>query len=240
MDMRLPSILVGTSPFIGAGQFGSRASLYYEKFYGKPWNVKEVLEEAYLQGVEAVQALPFKHIYEAISLLMRQGLKLKVWGSLSPSNPEKGFDLFTKLEAEGIAIHGETSDSLNVEAIRDLIDRIKEAGCYAGMAVHSPGIVLPWLLEEDLEVDFLIVPFNKLGFFMDINPGSLLNLLRKVGKPAMAMKTLAAGTLSPREALEFVLSHPEFSSVAIGVASREEAAETFKVALELLGTKDLR
>ena len=108
------------------------------------------------------------------------------------------------------------------------------------MAVHSPGIVLPWLLEEDLEVDFLIVPFNKLGFFMDINPGSLLNLLRKVGKPAMAMKTLAAGTLSPWEALEFVLSHPEFSSVAIGVASREEAAETFKVALELLGTKDLR
>lgn len=231
--MKLPLILVGTSPFIGAGQFGRRAYVYYKRFYGKPQKVREVLEEAYLQGVRAVQALLFQHILEAILLLKRDGLEFKVWASLQPYSSEKDLTFLKKLEVEGAAIHGETSDSLDVEHVSFLLKKIKGEGYYAGMAIHSPKSVIPWLLKTGLDVDFIIVPFNKLGVFMDVKPNQLLNLLRELGKPVMAMKTLAAGLLNPAEALKEVFSRPEISSAAIGVASREEAAETFKIALKL-------
>ena len=43
---RIPRILLGTSPFIGAGQFGIRAQFYYEHFYQNPGNIVKIVIKA--------------------------------------------------------------------------------------------------------------------------------------------------------------------------------------------------
>ncbi len=48
---RIPRILLGTSPFIGSGQFGSKASLYYTHFYENPQNIVKVMCKAVDLGV---------------------------------------------------------------------------------------------------------------------------------------------------------------------------------------------
>lgn len=39
----LPHLMLGTSPFIGAGQFGSRSSEYRKRFFDNPDNMTELL-----------------------------------------------------------------------------------------------------------------------------------------------------------------------------------------------------
>jgi len=34
----IPRVLLGTSPFVGSGQFGTRSPIYYAKFYRNPEN----------------------------------------------------------------------------------------------------------------------------------------------------------------------------------------------------------
>jgi len=224
---------VGTSPFIAAGQFGHRSLIYYERFYGKPHRVREVLEASYEAGVRAVQCLPFKHIVEAVLSMRKQGYHLEVWGSLMPKKPEQSLKVLERLEPKGVAIHGETSDKLNRELVTELIRVIRELGCKAGLAIHSPGVVVPWLIKERVDVDFIMVPFNKASYFMDMPAAELCKLLRQLGIPVIAMKVLAAGRLKPEEAIEFVANYPEITAIALGVASVNEALETFTVALRL-------
>jgi len=232
---QLPRVLVGTSPFIAAGQFGARSRVYYERFYGKPSAVREVIEAAHRVGVRAVQCLPVGHVVEAVASMRRSGLEVEVWASLMPGLPRGGLDSLAPLEPRGIAVHGSVSDTMNRRAVEGQLKAIRELGCEAGVAAHSPGRVLRWLMREGVDVDFVLVPFNALSAFMDVPPDELCELIRELGVPAMAMKALAAGALSPEEALSFIARRPEISSVALGVASPEEAVETFTVALKVLG-----
>ena len=64
--VRLPVALVGTSPFVGAGQFGPRALALHARFFGRPGAVAEVLEAAVEAGAGGVQALSYPFIVEAI------------------------------------------------------------------------------------------------------------------------------------------------------------------------------
>ncbi len=43
----------------------------------------------------------------------------------------------------------------------------------------------------------------------------------------LAMSTLAAGYLKPKEAYEYLFSLPNIKSVVVGVSTREHAEETF-------------
>ena len=47
--------MLGTSPFIGAGQFGLKALEYYKTFCLKPSNIAKIYREAYQLGIKALQ-----------------------------------------------------------------------------------------------------------------------------------------------------------------------------------------
>ena len=40
---KLPRVLLGTSPFLGAGQFGVKAYEYYKAFFENPFRITELL-----------------------------------------------------------------------------------------------------------------------------------------------------------------------------------------------------
>ena len=80
----------------------------------------------------------------------------------------------------------------------------------------------------------MLAPLNKYGHLMDLRPDEAVNLYRELGIPIIAKKVLGAGRIEPREALEFIARSKCVDGVAIGVASVEEAEETFSIALKLI------
>ena len=57
---------LGTSPFIGAGQFGPLSADYYKRFYLNPLNMEEIIIKSVELGVPAVQAIAYERIIQAI------------------------------------------------------------------------------------------------------------------------------------------------------------------------------
>jgi hypothetical protein len=78
-----------------------------------------------------------------------------------------------------------------------------------------------------------MVPLNAAGIFLE-SVDKVLQLISGSGKFIVAMKTLGAGVISPKQALSFVFAHEFIHSAALGIASIEEANETFGVASEVI------
>ena len=83
--------------------------------------------------------------------------------------------------------------------------------------------------------DIYMVPVNKLGYLMDCDTyGSderinLNQIIKSLDKTVIAKKVLAAGILKPQEAFDYLKTVEFADIVAIGIASEEEAQETFSL-----------
>ncbi len=234
--MKLPKVMLGSSPFIGAGQFGVKAFEYYWRFYQHPENIAEIAVHCWRLGVKAVQLLACEPLTKGILMAEKRiGEKFQVVGTLDPDDPLEALKLYDGLEIVGLVFHASTSDLLDKELLTRLRDYIKRRiGCPVGAATHAPLRFLSWFRETELELDFVMVPFNVRGIFMDGKPEELVKLLREVGVKAVAKKVLAAGKLKPKEALEYVAGFRDVvERVALGITSKEEAEETMPLALKL-------
>jgi len=228
---KIPRILLGTSPFIGSGQFGSRAASYYDYFYKHPENIVKIILAAVDIGVTGVQALPYPPVFSALKAVERE-LKqnLTVVGTVGPDDPLGDIRDFRRFHTVAMLVHGEITDERELRKISELLNQIRAANCLAGLATHKPLSTLNWLLKTELDIDLVMLPFNRLGMFMDSAPAKIAEAARKLGKPVMGKKVLAAGYLSPKDALLYIAEHGCIHMVALGVASEKEARETFAAA----------
>jgi hypothetical protein len=234
--MGIPRVLLGTSPFIAAGQFGERAFGYYRTFFGKPQSVADVVMKSYELGVRGVQLIPYPHVVQAIKMVARRVKDLAVVGTIGPQNPEGDVNVLNDLHAMGMLVHGALTDTHRSDRVNDLLDIIRKTGAKAGIATHRPLSTLSWALEHRLKVDLLMFPFNKLGAFMDSTPDKVLEVATRFQRVLIGKKVLACGSLMPEEALEFI-ARTKIDSLALGVSSTEEAKQTLSRALKLMEAK---
>ena len=66
MAANLPRLMLGTSPFIGAGQFGSKALEYRRLFFEKPENMTRLFVHSAKLGVKAVQLVGYQPLVAAL------------------------------------------------------------------------------------------------------------------------------------------------------------------------------
>jgi len=228
---KIPRILLGTSPFIGAGQFGRRASFYYNYFYENPKNIVKVICKAVDLGVTGIQILPFRPIFEALKAVERElKERLTIVGTIGPDHPMRNIHDLQEFNTVAMLLHGEVTDRREPQKISELLNRVHASNCLAGLVTHRPLSTLNWLLETDLDIELLMLPFNQLGMFMDASPAKVAEAIKRVGKPVIGKKILAAGYLPPKDALTYVAQFGCIDMVALGVASEQEAKETFTAA----------
>lgn len=231
---KIPRILLGTSPFIGSGQFGSRAAFYYEHFYEHPENIVRVILAAVDSGVRGIQALPFPPIFNALKTVeTKTKEKLIVVGTVGPDNLSSDINNFQHLNTIALLVHGQITDRRDKRQIQKLLNEIHTANCLAGLTTHEPFATLKWLVKTKLDIDLLMLPFNRLGIFMDASPTKIALAIRQLGKPVIGKKVLAAGYLSPKNAFSYLHQVRCLDVVALGVASKEEAKETFEEAVNI-------
>ncbi|MHA1580619.1 MAG: hypothetical protein ACTSUQ_13470 [Candidatus Freyarchaeota archaeon] len=230
----IPRVLLGTSPFLGAGQFGVRAYQYYKRFFENPRNITDLVVEVINLGVRGVQLVAYSEIAEAVKQAQTEtGVELTVVGSLPFDRPEEGLEALSELRTKIVLIHGEETDRLDFNTLESWFGRIREQGFIPGVATHKPDHTLPELLGSTLDFSVVLLPFNAAGFLMGQRE-KVISIVSESEKSFIAMKPLAAGRLKPREALEYVFSHRGIDSAAVGVASAGEAKETFSIARDIL------
>ncbi|MEM2735916.1 MAG: hypothetical protein QXV45_06545 [Candidatus Bathyarchaeia archaeon] len=230
----IPRILLGTSPFIGAGQFGRKAPSYYAKFYLNPGNILGIIRRAYGLGIDGIQLLPYGPVVKAVERALEEGMELRIVGSVRLREAEGDISLLERLGAVAMIAHAEIADLRDRETLEGILNAIHETGRPAGLASHKPFRTLSWLEGLGLKHEILMVPVNAAGAFMDCRPEGLAALLKRLGKFVIAKKALAAGSLPPAEALTYVASLDCVNSVALGVASEKEVDETMALAKRLL------
>jgi aryl-alcohol dehydrogenase-like predicted oxidoreductase len=69
-----------------------------------------------------------------------------------------------------------------------------------------------------------------MGMFMDADPAKIAEAIRRLRKPIIGKKVLAAGHLPPKYALNYVAQQRWIDIIALGVASEKEAEETLSAA----------
>ncbi len=234
-NVKLPLVSNGTSPFIGAGQFGFKAFEWRRKFLNNPDKMVEILETSYQYGARGIEAIPIGKIMDASRIMSEIHSDYIVTGSTYPGK-DSSIDLLIKAEAKIIFVHGMIADNKGKELSR-LLDDIVSHGIIPGIATHEPIPTIKYTIDKSLNVKAFLIPFNAVGVFM----GNVKSLEHIVDKPSsyyfIGMKTLAAGNLDPVEAFEYISKH-NISAVTIGMVTKEEAKISTKVALNAFASKN--
>lgn len=238
----MPRTLLGTSPFIGAPQFGHRARLYLLDLYRNPENMASIIAKSYQLGVRGIQLLPYPPVVEALEMARDDGFPMDIVATIRP-DPEDDTDdveLLSQLNAKAILLHASITDQYNWDLLGEKLDEIKGTGAISGLVTHMPFKTTSELLDSPILDDFQIyaVPVNRLGYLMDCDThgpedrAKLRELLLNLDKTVMAKKVLAAGIMTPDDAFDYLKTLDFVDMVAVGIASEAEAEETFQKLVE--------
>lgn len=233
----IPRTLLGSSPFVAAPQFGHRARLYQLDLYNNPENIAKIIQKAHDMGVKGIHVMPEPPVIEAIELARDAGIKMDIVGTLIPETEAEDIELFSDLGAVSVMIHGTITDTENWDVIEEKLLKIKEIEAVPGLVTHSPFKTTTSLLESDVLdlFDIYSVPVNKLGYLMDCDVydkevrANLDNMMEELNKTIMVRNVLAAGVLMHEDAFNYLKTVSFADVVALGIASVDEAQETFSL-----------
>ncbi|MFW9824649.1 MAG: hypothetical protein ACFFE4_17025 [Candidatus Thorarchaeota archaeon] len=230
----IPLVMAGTSPFIGAGQFGGRAYEYRRKFLFNIDAMLDILESSYKFGSRGIEVIPDGKICDAVKIMTETYNDYIVTGSTFPGMDPLIEELIN-ISAKIIFVHGMVSDNLDKRLSR-LLDDISSRGVIPGIAVHNPIPTLEFCFKNLKEIKTYLIPFNVKGFIM----GNQLKLETMIDNKKdyffVGMKTLAAGHIDPKVAFDYISRH-NICSVTIGMTTTQEAINSTKIALESLTRK---
>ena len=224
----LPKLMLGTSPFIGAGQFGSKSLDYRRRFFDNPDNMTRIFVHSANLGVKAVQLIGYQPL---VAALMKAKQEISGDFFIVVTIPRGDFaanlDLVSPLEPEFISVHAQFCDD-NDSRLNEWIDMIRDAGAKPAASTHSPGSTIPLL--DDLGFEAYLAPVNTVGYGMEPDVESTLKALERTKKVVIAIKPLAAGKLSPKKSVfEYIYRYAD--SIAVGITSEKEMEETYSAAL---------
>lgn len=231
----IPRTLLGSSPFVAAPQFGHRARLYQLDFYNNPENIVKIIQKSFDMGVKGLHVMPEPPVIEAIKLALDVGIKMDIVGTVMPETEDEDVELFADLGAVSVMLHGTITDGSNWDFIEEKLQKVKEIGAVSGLVTHSPFKTTSSLLESDVldMFDIYSVPVNKLGYLMDCDVyneqvrAELDSMMEELNKTIMVRNVLAAGVLRPEEAFNYLKTVDFADIVVLGIASVDEARETF-------------
>ncbi|MTK64207.1 MAG: hypothetical protein F8N15_06760 [Methanobacterium sp.] len=236
-NRNIPRTFLGSSPFVAAPQFGHRARLYQLDLYNNPENILKIIQKSHDMGVNGIQIMPEPPVIEAMKLAGDIGINMDIVGTLMPETEAEDIELFSDMGAVSVMIHGTITDSANWDVLEEKLLKIKEIGAIPGLVTHSPFKTTSSLLESDILdlFDIYSVPVNKLGYLMDCDVydkgvrTNLDNMMEELNKIIMVRNVLAAGVLKPDDAFDYLKTVSFADMVVLGIASVDEAQETFSL-----------
>jgi hypothetical protein len=234
MPRQIPKLMLGTSPFIGAGQFGTKASEYRTRFFQNERTMKHLFIASARHGVNAVQLIVYEPLVRALTAALEElGEDFFIAATIpSGRNFERDLALIRPLKPAIIALHALSCDALD-SRIEGWIEEIQALGASPAAATHYPGATIEELDNAGFDFEVYLAPLNPIGYAMEPDYESTLKALKTTVKQIIAIKPLAAGRLKPTQSL-FTFVYQYADSVSVGITSEAEMEETYAVAKEAL------
>jgi hypothetical protein len=230
MPLQIPKLMLGTSPFIGGGQFGTKASEYRNRFFHNESTMKQLFIASARHGVNAVQLIVYEPLVSALTAATAETGEDFFIAATIPSgrNLECYLALIRPLKPAIIAIHALSCDALDVR-IEGWIEEIRALGASPAAATHYPGATIEELDNAGFDFEVYLAPVNPVGYAMEPDYEGTLKALETTYKQIIAIKPLAAGRLKPTQSL-FTFVYKYADSVSVGITSEAEMEETYAVA----------
>ncbi|NVM31726.1 MAG: hypothetical protein HWN65_23005 [Candidatus Helarchaeota archaeon] len=225
-SQKIPRITIGTSPFMGAGQFGNMGFAWRAEFFQNAEKMANLMILSYNQGARGAEIIPAGQMINA-ALIAKQNcpdftiLASTYWAEKSS---DYRIDQLTSVDAKIVFLHGSIADQRNLPLINPLLNKIRAAGKIPGIATHEPLQTIPFIQQNKLDVSAILLPFNMRGKFMG-DQAALEELVDSLDYFFVAMKSLAAGQIPPSKAFPYLAEH-NISAVTVGMVNEEEIIET--------------
>jgi len=237
LNREIPRTLLGTSPFIATAQFGHRARLYQIDLYNNPENIFKIIKKSYEMGITGIQVIPYTPVIEALKKALNARYDMDIIGTVRPEKELEDIQLLSNLNATSMILHADITDKKDWNFIGEKLQLIKDGDAVPGLATHMPYLTTKRLVGSPVQemFDVYMIPVNKLGYLMDSElygsdeRAHLNQLIKSLDKTVIVKKVLAAGILKPQEAFDYLKTVEFADIVTIGIASEEEAQETFSL-----------
>jgi len=217
----LPLLIHGTSPFIGAAQFGTRAEEYYKRFYQNPSLIAQFFVYFSSKCYPCIHLTAHPPIIEA----MEMASEVSTLNAIATVENEMDLELLARFDPLIVFLHASITDRGNVGRIKEFAKTCMDMGYIPAIATHNPGETLP-LVDQIEEVRACMVPINPLGLLMYPSFDSALIAIenaRKKGKYIFGMKTLAGGRINPYKGFPFALNYAH--AIVVGFTELGEIDE---------------
>jgi len=219
--------MIGTSPFMGAGQFREKADLYRRRFFDHPENITDLMVYFARKGYGGAHVCLLKPIVKAtLDAYEKLGFRFPVTVTLMPDNWDIQWEWIGKLDTVIVFLHAHYADQAPRSLLREFSKKVRSLGIIPGVSTHQGGMTIPLLDKMGLNLGAYLVAFNKLGIHVHPSLEATLNAIRRTNKFLVGMKALAAGALKPSDALPFVME--KVHAVTLGLTEKEEVDEAYK------------
>ena len=121
-----------------------------------------------------------------------------------------------------------------IERLPDYLSMIRDNGMIPGLSAHMPELIIYSDLNE-YDVQTYVQLFNCMGFLMQIEIESIIQIIHNAKKPVMTIKPMAAGRVSPYVGLTFnwnVLRPQDM--ITVGCKTHWEAYEDVEISFAAL------
>lgn len=248
----VPQTILGYGPFMAELYYGHRSRLYLDDLYNNPQNISEVIQEAYDQGVRAINLVNDDNLLKAYDLAADAGCEMKVIATIGKSdvdylNPnyevakevdwDEDIELFSSYDCPLMLVDEFIVDGYDWRLTSKILNMINDSGSLSGLVTAFPSRTSDLLLENlDMDLfDFYMIPYNSLSYMMDISAFNasqrqeFIDKIKKLNKKIIATRILAAGVLKPKEAFTFYKNVDFVDAICMGVAKVSEAKEDFEL-----------
>lgn len=121
-----------------------------------------------------------------------------------------------------------------IDRLPDYLKMIRECGLIPGVTAHMPEVIqyCDW---NDYDVETYVQIFNCMGFMMQIEIESVIQIIHEAKHPVMTIKPMAAGRTTPYVGLTFnwnVLREQDM--ITVGCLNAYEAEEDIEISLAAL------
>lgn len=121
-----------------------------------------------------------------------------------------------------------------MDRLPDYLSMIRDNGMIPGLSAHMPELIM-YSDENEYDVQSYIQLFNCMGFLMQIEVESIIQIIHAAKKPVMTIKPMAAGRVSPYVGLTFnwnVLRQQDM--ITVGCKTFHEAYEDIEISFAAL------
>ncbi len=239
--LEVSRLVLGSNPFFGfAHGHGSPKEM---RAYYTDRRIMDVLDQAAGVGITAVAAPPYPRWVRLFNQYLKKGGRLRVWIAQpdpAPGRMKQAIADAAKGGAKAIFIQGARVDEQfaagRFDVLREWLEHIRSFSLPAGMASHRPDVHLA-AEKKKLPTDFYFQCFFKPGSYRDEERAKAVAAIRRIDKPVVGYKILAAGRRPPEQAFAYAFRHLRAKDgVCVGVYPppkpdmiREDAALTRKL-----------